>query len=220
MKILLVIAAFFALAGQAQAADAYPAQLPAARLCSYQDLFGVRRMALAYEDPAGEWLKSVNLAPNQYWMMTKAQRLVEVRGAKYYVDRDEMDTILAVRAREGLRQFVLTKESVLYLYLNRKPVDAYHCRVVAETEKPFVAGDIMLTKAAQENKARVMRVYRPTRFKEIRLNPKPWRPNAGLDSALEELRKDSELTKPFEQYTPAQQEQIRRLDWERRNTGR
>jgi len=133
--------------------------LPPARPCVMKDVLGIWKLISVYEEPSGP--EALNFASNRYQYMLFDNTSIYARYASATVSmppnmaKEELEK----QSQDGLHQYVIGENGLMYFYSQGVAVDTQACFIVANDRGPFVIGEMILMPPKGQIKGRLAKVF-------------------------------------------------------------
>lgn len=139
--------------------EAYFPALPPSRLCTKNDIVGLWKLMMVFENPTGLELSDYSALPFQYFIFEKDDTFASYKGSQ----NPGSDTNVLNKLRENrgkvLEQFVMHDSGVLYFYKDGVSYDSLACFIAANKLDPFNVGQMLLMPPPDKANTRMVRVY-------------------------------------------------------------
>jgi hypothetical protein len=134
--------------------------LPPSRTCSVQDLEGIWRLVVIYEDPPGPETTGFGVNRFQYLMFDKNTVFGKYNSPNTPLPADMVRSeIEKIQQQQGLQQYLLNESAIIYFYSQGIAVDAMACFIVVNERGNFKAGQLILMPPKGQTKTRLAKVY-------------------------------------------------------------
>lgn len=134
--------------------------LPPSQLCKLNDIKGgVWKLMQVYEEPEGSELQSFRASPSQYLIFFHRNTY-----ARYNSGRIELGARAVItevkKHTTGLLQYLVQDAGLIYFYQDKVATDTQACFIVARSQGPFIAGQMLLMPPRGQIKGRLVKVYK------------------------------------------------------------
>ena len=134
--------------------------LPPSRPCSVQDLAGMWRLVVIYEDPPGTETTGFGVNRFQYLMFDKNTVFGKYNSPNTPLPADMLrGEIEKIQQQQGLQQYLLNESAILYFYSQGIAVDAMACFIVVNERGTYKPGQLILMPPKGQTKTRLAKVY-------------------------------------------------------------
>ncbi|MFO0388431.1 MAG: hypothetical protein ACK502_01735 [Alphaproteobacteria bacterium] len=139
--------------------EAYFPALPPSRLCTKNDIVGLWKLMMVFENPTGIELSDYSASPFQYFIFEKDDTFASFKGSQSPGSDTNVLNKLRSNRSKVLEQFVMHDSGVLYFYKDGVSYDSLACFIAANKLDPFSVGQMLLMPPPDKANVRMVRVY-------------------------------------------------------------